>query len=184
MGRRRPNPEEAAAQLSETFHGRPAEEIEVSKTRIEDHEWLTKLGDLTELEFATLTGYDVKMSWIEPKTNAVKKDAPSLGVSEDGKQLYIEGGNQEVDLPAFKMSNDEWIRDSMTLGVLTKITYRTRKAFDKFRTVDYEHEAGEETGVQPMVLYDPHNKLLSFSGGQYRIETEDLVEQMSPGIVN
>ena len=82
------------------------------------------------------------------------------------------------------MDGPEWVKDSMVIGVLYEVTYQTEKKFDAFKLTDYWHTTGEDSGVQPMLLYDPYNKLLSVSGGQYHIETKQLVEGMSPGIVN
>jgi hypothetical protein len=38
-----------------------------------------------------------------------------------------------------------------------------------FPMSDYYHHAGEESGVQPMLVYDNINRRLSIVGGQYRI---------------
>jgi hypothetical protein len=60
--------------------------------------------------------------------------------------------------------------------VLTYIVYQTRKGFDKFELIDYGHQTGEESGVQPMLVYHPRSKTLSVVGGQYRLK--------KPGIIN
>jgi hypothetical protein len=99
----------------------------------------------------------------------VNGDAPTLASSPDGRQLYIVGGDQSLDLSALKMSGKKWERDSMVLGVLDEFTYRTEKGFDNFKMSDYYHHAGEESGVQPMLVYDNINRRLSIVGGQYRI---------------
>jgi hypothetical protein len=96
-------------------------------------------------------------------------DAPVLASSPDGRQLYIVGGDQSLDLSALRMSGPKWERDSMVLGVLDEFTYRTKKGFDNFKMSDYYHHAGEESGVQPMLVYDNINRRLSIVGGQYRI---------------
>jgi hypothetical protein len=63
----------------------------------------------------------------------------------------------------------------MTLGVLVECTYQTEKGFQNFQLTDYYHHLGEETGVQPFLLYDPNNQLLSVSGGQYEVKPEGIV---------
>lgn len=108
--------------------------------------------------------------------DADSEDPVELTVSEDGMQLYLVGGDQSVDLDSIGMGGRKWVRDSMVLGVLKKITYRTQKDFDKFETIDYYHRLGEETKVRPRLLYDTLNKTLSIAGGQYRVER--------PGIIN
>jgi hypothetical protein len=162
------NPESAASDLYEEFHGQPPAETLEIVTEKSEHEWLTQLGQLVELKVQTVTNLDA--------TFRFGKEAPELCSSENGRQLYIEGGDQQIDLKALKMDGEKWVKDSMTIGVLYELTYRTKKGFHKFRTTDYFHKLGEESGVQPYLLYDPRNALLSISGGQYH--TKDI------GIVN
>jgi len=162
------NPEPEAAALYEDFHGRPPSEVKEIVTEREEHEWLTQLGTLVELKLNTLTNLDASIKFSGA-------DAPDLCSSEDGRQLYIEGGNQEVDLAALKMDGDDWRKDSMVLGVIKEITYRTEKHFHKFDPIDYYHKLGEETGELPYLVYDPNNKLLSISGGQYQVKPEGIV---------
>lgn len=163
----RHNPESDAAALYEDFHGTPPEHTKRIVTEREERDWLAELGTLTELKVATLSGLDATIRF--------NGNAPVLGASEDGRQLFIEGGDQAINLGTLKMNGDKWKKDSMVIGVLYELTYQTRKGFDKFVLSDYYHGLGEETGVQPMLLYDPHNKLLSVSGGQYQIKPEGIV---------
>jgi hypothetical protein len=117
-----------------------------------------------------------------------------------GKQLYLRGGDQEVNLKGLKMDSPLWIRDLMELGRLHRfkkgdpplivdgervkgsITYRTRKGMDDFKLIDYWHKAGEESekkigeAARSLVLYDYPNKKLLFGGGNYHLD--------SPGIIN
>jgi hypothetical protein len=173
---RQPNPEEieisdSAVELYEDFHGRPPDKIEEHVEQIEVQRDLAQLGTLTELKVATISGLDA--------TIAFDPDDPQkrvqLASSPDGKQLFFVGGDQSVDLEAVGMSGAKWVRDSMVLGVLYELTYRTEKGFDSFRLTDYYHELGEETGVQPLLIYDPLNERLSVSGGQYQIRREGIV---------
>jgi len=63
----------------------------------------------------------------------------------------------------------------MAIGVLYELTYQTEKGFHKFKLTEYFHKLGEETGVQPYLIYDPNNKLLSISGGQYVVKPEGII---------
>lgn len=101
--------------------------------------------------------------------------------NEDGTQLYFLGGDQSLDLSKIHMDGD-WEKDSMIIGVVCEVSYRTEKSFDKFVLTDYFHRLGEETGDEPMLIYDRMNEKLSVSGGKYRIE-RPLVG-VSPGIEN
>ncbi len=167
---RRENPESAAAQLYEDFHGKPPGEVKEIITEVHDHEWLVQLGTLVELKVATVTKLDATISF------AKDADAPDLCSSEDGRQLYIEGGDQAIDLGALKMSGEKWLKESMVLGVLYELTYQTQKGFHKFRTTDYYHRLAEDGGpTQPTLLYDPNNKLLSVSGGNYQVKDIGIV---------
>jgi len=91
-----------------------------------------------------------------------------LSSTGDGKQLHLVGGEQDVELDKIHMNGSKWLRDKMVLGQVEKITYRTRKAHDSFKDVEYFHHAGEETGERPYLLYDSVNKTLEIAGGQYR----------------
>ncbi len=165
---RRGNPEPAAAALYEDFHGRPPGETKEIITEVHDHGWLTQLGVLVELKVATVNQLDATLTF--------EKDPPDLCSSEDGRQLYIEGGDQSLDLKALKMSGDKWEKDSMVIGVLYELTYQTEKGFHRFKTIDYYHKLAEEGGpTQPMLLYDPLNKLLSISGGNYKTEDRGII---------
>lgn len=186
------NPQADADALYESFHGRPSAETIVVEETIHEHEHLATLGTLTELIVETVTGLLVTITFDET-------DTPWLASSEDGKQLYIEGGDQELDLKALKMDGDEWVKDRMVIGQFAEperrdkrfpqrdrrrhnITYRTKKSFDQFEEIDYQHDLGEETGIRPMLVYAPRDKHLYIEGGQYRIEMPLI--GTSPGIEN
>ena len=133
---------------------------------------------------------------IKPATKKPKKKVPlpfhqsesgqvQLFCSPDGLQFYLRGGDQELDLDAFGMGEgSKWYRDHMLIGEAVEITYRDRKKFHSFKLTDYYHKLGEETGDKPTLAYDSLSKKLSIIGGAYRLEMEDLVDGMSPGIVN
>ena len=107
-----------------------------------------------------------------------------LFCSPDGKQFYCRGGDQEINLEPLGLAGADWHRDKMVIGEVTEITYQDRKAFHKFSLVEYFHKLGEVSKVKPWMLYDTMNKKIEIVGGQYSIETKDLVDGMSPGIVN
>ncbi|MCJ7501836.1 MAG: hypothetical protein MUP80_02080 [Acidobacteriia bacterium] len=165
-GRR--NPEPQAAALYEDFHGKPPGETLEIVTEKHEHDWLVQLGVLVELKVATVSNLDALIRF-------TGKDAPQLCSSEDGRQLYIEGGDQALDLEKLRMSGKKWEKDSMVLGVLYELTYQTQKGFQRFKLTDYFHKMGDESGVQPSLLYSPRDKLLSVSGGQYEVKPEGIV---------
>jgi hypothetical protein len=172
-----------ALRTAELFHGRPVkEQIEVEE-KIRTHDWYVSIGPLIKLI-------------IKPVTKKPRKRVPlpfhqseagqvQLFTSPDGRQFYLRGGDQELDLAAFGMGEGSaWYRDHILIGEAVEITYRDRKKFHSFKLVDYFHKLGEETRVKPALVYNSLAKKLSIIGGQYRIEMDDLTEGMSPGIVN
>ena len=182
LGKKR-NPEGEAEALYEEFHGRPAGEVVEVEYEEHEHETLTGLGDLCQLKIITPFKKDCVINVCPTKS---PKDLPDpsqlsrderiiLSCSEDGKQLYFIGGDQSVDVEALGFGEDD-IKDSMLLGVLYEVTYQAEKGFDKFQLTNYYHKLGEDTGVEPVLIYDPVSQLLKVSGGQYKVE--------APGIIN
>lgn len=120
------------------------------------------------------------------------QDPALLCSNEAGTQLYIQGGDQSVDLKAIHMS-DVPVKDSMILGEAYFVSYFTTKDFDQHKPTIYEHELAEESdkrrkhlgqgsGMYPTVRYDTLNQKLYLDGGEYHI-TKPMF-QTSPGIEN
>lgn len=105
-----------------------------------------------------------------------------LCANESGSQLYLVGGDQTIDLDALKFSEIEQAKELITIGECYFVSYLTQKDFDKFETIVYEHELGEESGVLPTLIYDRLNQRLLLSGGEYHIERPMF--ETSPGIEN
>lgn len=104
------NPESGADKLNESFHGRPPQETIEIHEDLHEHEWLAVLGDLVEVYVDTVTGYRLHLSW------EGRDDTPFLAATEDGKQLYIKGGDTKLDLASIKMDGPEWVKDRMVIG--------------------------------------------------------------------
>jgi predicted RNA-binding Zn-ribbon protein involved in translation (DUF1610 family)/5-methylcytosine-specific restriction endonuclease McrA len=211
---RRRNPESASAALYESFHGVPSTTILEIEELEADHGNLALLGRLVDCYVITLTGFLAHFEFDE-------NPPVWCSSSENGKQLYFVGGDQDIDLAAFKMDGEEWRKDRMVIGqfappmcgkcgeafekrgkiftcpkcgkkvtyedhdekdIVYNLGYHTAKEFDGMEPIDYQHDLGEETGVRPMLEFDPRTKHLYVTGGQYRIE-QPLFET-SPGIEN
>jgi hypothetical protein len=193
----RPNPQhrkrakrnsaDASDQAYESFHGQPVGETVLVSDDLHEHEHLWTLGLLMEMRVDTMSGFECLLNF--------EDDPPYLCSSEDGKQLYIEAGDQKLDLKALKLDGAEWRKDRMVIGQLSppgkdragkpvkwNIGYQTEKDFDKFETILYQHDHGEETGVRPFLEYEPRNEKLYISGGQYKIKLP--LFGTSPGIEN
>jgi hypothetical protein len=163
---RRPNGsgEEAAARLSEQFHGRPAHAIrDLEGERIE-RRVLAELGRLIELR-VHLAEY-----------TALKPRGVRLACNPEGTQLYFEGGDQALDLKALGIAGDQANKDHVDLGVCDYIAYETRKGFHDFARVDYWHKLGEVSKIRPTLHYDTLNELLYLSGGNYHVKPEGIVD--------
>lgn len=163
-----------AEELYEQFHGRAATgSIDYVET-LSLPETFVELGDLVDM---TVLGTHVKSAVLtapDPDSRNLNKIV-KLATSSNGKQIYFIGGDQSLDLAALGFE-DSQIKHNMMIGVLKIVTYRTQKGFDKFKTIDYYHELGEETGNPPYLTYDPVNKLMHVVGGNYCIKPEGITD--------
>lgn len=179
----RRNPESTSADLYEQFHGTPSTEILEIVEDLHVHGNLGGLGQLVEMYIVMPGQY--KTTLIAPNPDG--KDAVQVCGTEDGNNVYFRGGDESIDVEAlgFKPSvsinhegesfESSQIKDSMLLGYVHKLTYRTEKAFDDFETVDYYHRVGEDTKKCPMLIYDTLNALMSLAGGEYTIAPQGIV---------
>ena len=179
----RRNPDEAAERMYELFHGKRAENIVEYETPEHKHFVLWCVGDLACLKIITIYG-EKKELGVTPIPKGDKYPDPSqlsiserivVAANEDGTQLFFVGGDQSLDLKSLGMTKAD-IRDNMLIGVLRGIVYQTRKGFDEFELTNYTHKLGEETGMQPVLIYHPRSETMEVSGGQYRLKR--------PGIIN
>ena len=132
-----------------------------------------------------------------------------LTSNESGTQMYIQGGDQSLDLNAIHMGEQDGVphKDSMVIGEAYFVSYFTQKEFDEFEPIIYEHDIAEEsdppspkyrkdeehtaknrklvgqgTGFYPTVRYDTLNQKLYLDGGVYKIELPMM--GVSAGIEN
>lgn len=192
IGRR--NPENLAAHFYEKFHGEPSEEEIVIEQELHEHEHLGVIGTLAACVVDTPTGLRATLNFDSDDG----KQVPWLCASEDGEQLFIEGGYQEIDLKTLKMNGPEWRKERMVIGQFSppetgrpwNLAYVTQKSFDDFETIRYEHDLGEpnegepksQRRQSPILEYDTVNHLLFIVGGQYKIKLP--VIGVSAGIEN
>ena len=167
------NPEAESVSAFESFHGfPPREHVDIEKDE-HFHEHLWAVGTLEKLTVLALDGGVVDLSGF--------KGALLCG-NEAGTQLYVEGGDQEVDLSEFGIG--EPYHDKEELGKIKKLFYFTNKTHlgDQGGEAVYHHTLGEEKTtrmqlrikVQPTLAYDVLNKSLEFIGGEYMIEPEGI----------
>lgn len=174
-GRR--NPEDAAAETYEFFHGRPPKEIIEVSIPIEEHTVLSGIGKLIALEIFAIDGRRIVK--LEQFQGAL------LAQNEKRTQLYIEGGNQSVRPADFGISSPH---EQEILGALLSVVYFTTKTHlrpEDGGMANYDHKFGNEGRDQkhvfgakgsriPLIGYDTRNKLLSILGGGYELPSEGI----------
>lgn len=174
---KRRNPLEAAADLAEAWSGRPAKKVTEITEQLKTHGVLTDLGAMECLEI------------VDPRDERYVIPIKfgrgvRLASSEDGRQLYLVGGDQRVDVEPFGIEMD---KDSVVLGQAHAITYCTAKHHlgkaDK-TPGPYRHVFADEGGEGPMVTYDCLNHLVNFHGGTYEIKRDMDHGRHSAGIRN
>lgn len=168
-GRTKRNPSEyaAAAEASEEFHGKqPGELMEVTE-EIFEHDNLADCGELVSMVIKPINGGQ----------SITLKDFGGTRLARSPKgfpyQLFIVGGDQEVDLDEFEIYEPH---ESEVLGHLKRILYFTDKKHlgREGGVANYKHKLGEVSGKLPHVIYDTINKTLSISGGGYTILPEGI----------
>ena len=192
------NPEAAAAEAYESFHGHPPESDVVIATERHEHTTLTGIGELVWMvvryECEDDAVQDVMLDGFNGALLAMNER------HESQPQLFIEGGDQAVSLKQFEISTP--VHEYETLGRMVCVSYFTRKDHlgDQGGKAEYVHviepplddlefkewglkdlgmtweEIEEETegAVGPDVIYDTRNKALMFSGGSYQILPEGI----------
>lgn len=158
---KRRNPATEAAQAYQGFHGRPSEETVTVERKIHYHGHLFALGDLEALVVESRTGYRITLS---------KFKGAILAGNEKRSQLFVEGGDQAVDLKQFGISSPH---EMETLGNVLRVDYFTTKDHlgSDGGTAIYQHKFKKP---YPQLIYDVVNKQLIFSGGKYIVPDEGI----------
>jgi hypothetical protein len=101
--------------------------------------------------------------------------APDVaGVPPRGDQLYFLGGKQGLDDAALRKLGSDPAKDLADLGDCFLIEYFAQKRFDRFEPITYFHHLGEETGVQPRLIYRKPQKMLELVGGEYVVKAAGI----------
>lgn len=105
---RKKNSAAAADHFYQKFHGKPASERITVKERIHEHEHLGNIGTLKEMLIDLENGRGTaRITFADP--------VPWLASAEDGRSLYIVGGDQKLNLKDLGMNGD-WEKDRMVIG--------------------------------------------------------------------
>lgn len=168
------NPADGAAEAFEDFHGHPSTEVVTVKKKVHQHKHLAAAGELRALEVA---GIDGKHHLIKGFKGAI------LAFNESRNQLFVEGGDQSLNLADFGIKKP---RELEELGKLTNIDYFTTKTHlgDEGGTAIYQHgfrmtnKDGKHVIVKiaryPTLLYRVLDEQFEFAGGSYTIKREGI----------
>lgn len=177
VGKRRAakrNPAEAAVEVYEEFHGRKPDEVVTVKRDVHFHKHLAGIGVLKRLQ---VKGVDGQVHNITGFKGAL------LCTNEEKNQLFIEGGDQSINLEDFGIKKPHEIEK---LGKVLDIDYFTRKDHlgDEGGEAVYTHQFrttnknGEHIVVDwaryPDLIYRVRDEQLEFSGGSYVIRAEGI----------
>ncbi len=175
--RGRRNPAEQAIAGYEDFHGRPPGEFVAVERQRHDHRHLSAAGDLKRLVVLSVDG--------KANVTLSKFKGAILAFNEKRNQLFVERGDQAVDLADFGIDPRK-AHELETLGRVKKIDYFTTKDHlgDEGGTATYAHtfrttnENGRHVTVRiaryPDLIYRVLEKHLEFSGGSYEILPEGI----------
>lgn len=172
--RARGNPAEAAAEGYRDFHGKDPDEVVTVKKKVHFHRHLSGAGELRGLFVKGIDGESHRITRFKKAL---------LAFNEARNQLFIEGGDQTVNLGDFGIDKPHELE---TLGKVTKIDYFTDKTHlgkEGGRAV-YRHgfatvnEDGRIVRVKilryPDLIYRVLDEQLEFSGGSYEILPEGI----------
>jgi hypothetical protein len=165
--RRRRNQAQDAKALYQKFHGKaPKEVLELQESAAMRGEYAS-LGELVELVVKSPAGDSLRIGFEGEKVK--------LASSPNGGQLYFLGGNQALDGTLSRFKTDA-TKDLVDLGEAQSIVYRAAKDFTGFKSSDWEHAFGEESGERPSAFYDKLKRRIFLVGGTYRVERPGIVD--------
>lgn len=159
----------SAASIRENFTGAPAEFVSTMNSPHMPAGDYAQLGELLALYVKPKHGGQVQQI-------NFSKNRPLLVSDESARQLYFVGGDQDISraLGVFGAAHES--AGLVELGEARRIDYKQRKEHVPDPNHDeWRHEFGEESGVRPVLWFDPRHKQLLLSGGEYVVRTEGIV---------
>jgi hypothetical protein len=169
--RGRHNPAQESVEAYRDFHGKDPDELVTVQEDIHFHRHLAGAGELRRLKIRAVDGSVVVLSQFK---------GAILAFNEDRNQLFIRGGDQEVDVTQFGIRH---LHEVETLGEVLSIDYHTSKKHlgSEGGTATYRHKfAHDASDVRvkilryPDLIYYVRDQRLVFSGGDYEILAEGI----------
>ena len=169
--------EPAAIEAYKDFHGREPEELLEFETKTHYPGRTAAIGELISLKIRVPAGRvsdGGRVVTVKNFNGAMLTRHPSK------VQLYVEGGDQSLDLDEFGLSNSD-AHEVEYLGHLVEVTYYTVKDHlgREGGEANYVHkfgvnEATAEKTECPRVNYRVADEQIEFSGGGYTIPSEGI----------
>ena len=133
------------------------------------HDWLERSNPPVGEAKAELRG------WKTPDLAQVPGGPKSLhGIGKSRGQLYIVGGNQNLDARAAELGQDP-AKDLWDLGNVYLVEYFTQKRFDHFEPINYFHHFSEKSKQDwPRLIYNKASHFLSLAGGDYSVTARGI----------
>lgn len=172
----RSNPAQESIEAYEEFHGKQPDEMVTVTKQVHFHKHLAGAGELKGMVVISRNHkYKVSMS---------RFGGAILAFNERKNQLFVEGGDQSVNLEDFGITREP--HEVETLGRVISLDYFTTKDHlgseggtatyrHKFRTTN---ELGRHIVVKiaeyPDLIYHVLDERLEFSGGSYKILREGI----------
>jgi hypothetical protein len=167
--------EQAAADAYEDFHGRPAEQVDEFITYHTKPDYTAEIGELVSMWIRIPPGRVKGARLVELDNFAGAR----LTRHPTAIQLYIEDGDQSIDLAEFGLTGEP--HETEYLGECVEVSYHTVKDHlgNEGGDAVYYHRFGkvERTGKKtefPRVTYHVPDEHLEFAGGRYSIPKEGI----------
>ncbi len=163
----KPRSANPSAAIHESFTGKETDKVSVRSEPHMPAGDYAQLGELLALYVKPDAGGQVQqIQFFKPR--------PIVVSDESARQLYFVGGDQDLgeSLGSFSSRQRGGL---LILGGARRIDYKQRKAHVEQPELDeWRHDFGEESGVQPTVLYDRENKRIILEGGEYVVRAEGI----------
>lgn len=168
------NPVDAAIEAFEEFHGEAPKLLKEFTTKVHYHGTTAGIGELVSLKIRLPRDREVEGGRV-----VTLKGFKGAMLTENPQktQLFIEGGDQSLDLEVFGISEPHEVEH---LGECVEVTYFTAKKHlgRDGGTANYVHrfggEAGEPKTPRPQMIYRVRDKVIEFAGGGYTIPAEGI----------
>jgi hypothetical protein len=176
--RRNPGGIARAGETYAMFHGRGPKEV-VTVMQLEgDPTKVAALGDLTYLVVGdgdSSSAY--KIHW------GSGDQRPFLATNAKATQLYIMGGDQNLEATIRQLGVSNSAQDLLDLGEVLEVEYFTQKDFDDFAPIRYYHKFGEEDAKKnprgrirrPRLIYSRRLRKMMLAGGAYKIKKDGII---------